>query len=128
MSSLRRYGIMGVQRRGEAQRGTLSLTFRDVGRAEAIEMVFDTAGAFIGASTEHRTTSIENTRAFVANTVGRLVVDGGRILRRSSSSADVRLSCNGLDLTLTIGIVDDRPLVAFMSVMIEPGHAAPQAD
>ena len=106
----------------------MALMFRDEGRSEAIELVFDTAGVFIGAATEHRTSSIANTQAFVANTVGRLVVDGGRILRRTSSSADVRLSCNGLELTLTIGIADDRPLVAFVSVMVEHMHAAMQAD
>lgn len=91
-------------------------------------MVFDTTGRFIGASTEHRTASIETTKTFIANTIGRLVVDGGRILRRNATSTDLRVVCNGRQITLTIGIADDRPLVAFMNVMIEAETKATVSD
>ena len=128
MSALRRAGVMGVQRRGDLKSGTLSLTMRDNPRGEAIVMVFDTAGHFIGASTEHRTTSVETTKTFIANTIGRLVVDGGRIMRRSATSTDLRVVCNGRQMTLTIGVADDRPLVAFMNVMIEAETTATMSD
>lgn len=128
MSALRRAGVMGVQRRGDAKVGTLSLTMRDNPRGEVVVMVFDTAGRFIGASTEHHTASVQNTKTFIANTIGRLVVDGGRILRRNASSTDLRVVCNGRQMTLTIGIADDRPLVAFMLVMIESETTATMSD
>ena len=128
MSALRRAGVMGVQRRGDVRAGTLSLTMRDNPRGEAIVMVYDTAGCFIGVSTEHRTASIDKTKTFIANTIGRLVVDGGRILRRSATSTDLRLVCNGRQMTFTIGVAEDRPLVAFVNVMIEAETQATMSD
>ena len=128
VSTLRRNGIMGVQRRGVVTQGTLSLQFRDEERGEAIEMVFDTRGRFIGASTEHRTETTEGTKAFVHNTIGRLVVAGGRIRTRRPTSTDLALACNGTSLTLTIAIDPDRPLVALLTVMVERDSTSLLAD
>lgn len=119
---------MGVQRRGVVTQGTLSLQFRDEERREAIEMIFDTDGRFIGASTEHRTETEASTKAFVHNTIGRHVVAGGRIRARRSTSTDLALACNGVQLTLTIGIDPDRPLVALLTVMVERDSTSLLAD
>lgn len=120
MSGLRRAGVMGVQRTGSAEAGTLTMAFNDGKRNEVVQMIFDAQGQYIGAATSHKTTSPENAKACVANVVGRLVVAGAKVISRSPSSTDLRVTCNGVDLTITMGIQDGDASVAFMNVMVEP--------
>ena len=128
ITTLRRNGVMGVRRRGEVTRGTLSVEFRDEERRESVELVFDTNGRFVGASTEHRVSTTEAAKAFVGNTIGRLVVGGGRIIARRATSTDIALACNGVQMTMTIGIDPDRPLVALFTVMVERDASTLLAD
>lgn len=120
MSGLRRAGVIGAQRTGSVDAGTLAISFNDGKRNEVVQMIFDAQGQYIGAATTHKTSSPENAKACVANLIGRLVVSGAKVISRSPSSSDLRMTCNNIDLTITIGIQDGDGTVAFINTMVEP--------
>lgn len=123
-SALRRNAIIGAERSGDVQKGTFALLFKDHRRAEAIQLIFDNAGRLNGAATWHTTSSPANALEFVRSLTGRLVAHGAKVITRWDSGVELRSSCTGSTVTVTIGIDAENTSRAYLSVISEKPTAA----
>ncbi len=123
-SALRRNAIIGAERTGDVQKGTFALMFKDHRRSEAIQLIFDNAGRLNGAATWHTTSSAANALEFVRSLTGRLVAHGAKVVNRWDAGVELRATCSGSTVTVTLGIDAENDARAFISVISEKPSAA----